>query len=134
MKKDISFPQVEGINIAIVKNTNEVGQQEWYVYIINKNDYAIQGVIVNSRGYGEIEGEKRETSILRQLFDEIAPQSYHIVEPIDPALFVLNNEFWVSYYVNGHIYDKRFTFVPDSIVEPNMIHIGILKMKGVLHE
>jgi len=134
MKKDIVFPTVEGIAVAIVRNINEVNQAEWYVYFVNQNEYALETLIVSSRGYGEIAGEQRQTSILRHAFGAVEPNSYVLIEPIDPALFVLNNEYWVSYYVGDQIYDKRFTFVPDSIVEENLIKINTLNMEGVLHE
>lgn len=134
MKKDIVFPTVEGIAIAIVRKINEINQSEWYVYFINQNEFALETLIVNSRGYGEIAGDQRQTSVLRHAFGSVEANSFILIEPIDPALFVLNNEYWVSYYIGDQIYDKRFTFVPDSIVEENLIKISTLNMEGVLHE
>jgi hypothetical protein len=55
------------------------------------------------------------------------------VEPIDPSVFHLNNEYCVSYYIGKQIYDKRFVFVPDTICEDNMSFIRELDMEGVLH-
>jgi len=52
---------------------------------------------------------------------------------IDASLFHLNNEYWVSYFVGNQIYDKKFIFVPESIIEQNLIHVPILNMQGVLH-
>lgn len=134
MKKDIIFPAVEGISIAVVRKLNEIQQSEWFVYLINDNDFALQNLMVTSRGYGEIEGEQRQTSILRHAFGNVAAKSHVLIEPIDPAVFPLNNEYWVSYYVGEQIYDKRFTFVPESIVEENLIQINSLNMQGILHE
>jgi len=34
-----------------------------------------------------------------------------LIEPIDPNVLHLNNEYWVSYYIGSQIYDKRFVFV-----------------------
>jgi hypothetical protein len=56
-----------------------------------------------------------------------------LIEPIDPAVFHLNNEYWVSYYVGRQIFDKRFVFVPDTICEGNISFIKELEMEGVLH-
>jgi hypothetical protein len=134
MKKDILFPQVEGVSLAVIRKLNELNVPEWYVYFMNKNDYELENVIISSRGYGEIDGEKRESSILRHAFGTIDAQSYVLIEPIDPSVFPLNNEYWVSYYVNNNIYDKRFTFVPDSIVEQNLVKINFLNMEGILHD
>ncbi len=56
-----------------------------------------------------------------------------MIEPIDPAVFHLNNEYWVSFYIGTQIYDKRFVFVPETISEKNLIFIKELEMEGVLH-
>jgi hypothetical protein len=134
MKKDISFPTVKGVAIAIVRKMNESREAEWYVVFINDNEEALDNVMIVSRGYGEINGESRETSLLRHAFGTVNPKSNVIVEPIDPSVFVLNNEYWVSYFIDNQMYDKRFTFVPDTITEDNLIKISSLKMMGILHE
>jgi hypothetical protein len=45
----------------------------------------------------------------------------------------LNNQYWVSYYSGPQIFDKKFIFVPDSIVPDNFTHISLLDKVGVLH-
>ncbi len=67
------------------------------------------------------------------MFEQVPPKSFVKIEPIDPAIFHIYNEYWVSYYVDRKIYDKKFIFVPDSIVEKNLIYISILDCPGVLH-
>jgi hypothetical protein len=39
----------------------------------------------------------------------------------------------VSYYRGSQIFDKKFIFVPDSIVPANLIPIALLGREGVLH-
>ena len=39
----------------------------------------------------------------------------------------------MSYYVHRQIFDKKFIFVPDSIVPDNLTHIHLLDCAGVLH-
>ncbi|MDQ3292770.1 MAG: hypothetical protein M3Q05_15905 [Bacteroidota bacterium] len=133
MKEDINFDPVEGVSIAIVTEMNEVNEPIWSVYLINQNDVYLDNVLVSSRGYGEDKGEEIKTSVLRHMFEQIQPKSYAKIEPIDPAIFHIYNEYWVSYYIGRQIYDKRFVFVPDSIVEENLIYISMLGRKGVLH-
>jgi hypothetical protein len=133
MKKDIDFHQVEGVSIAIAKEVNDLGGEEWNVYLINNNNFYLENVLIASKGYGEQEGQEVKTSVLRHMFDQVAPKSALQVEPLDPALFHLTNEFWVSYYIGKNIHDKRFLFVPGSIVEENLIHISILEKEGILH-
>ncbi|MFB9863224.1 hypothetical protein EFA69_04120 [Rufibacter immobilis] len=133
MKKDIDFHTVAGVSVAIARELNTLGQEEWNVYFINNNDFYLDNVLIASKGYGEQQGQEVKTSVLRHMFDQVAPKSALQVEPIDPALFQITNEFWVSYYIGKTIYDKRFLFVPGSIVEENIIHISILEKEGVLH-
>jgi hypothetical protein len=104
------------------------------VYLLNHNAFPLQNVIVNANGYGlQEDGEKVRTSTLRYLFEEVAPHTAVPVEPIDSALFHLNNQYWVSYYSGPQIFDKKFIFVPDSIVPDNFTHISLLDKVGVLH-
>ncbi len=133
MKKDIEIPEVKNVTIAVVRTKNILHQDEWKVMLINNNDHAIENTLVASKGYGEREGEPQRTSTLRHFLEIVPAQGVALVEPIDPKLFHLNNEYWVSYYVGPQIYDRRFVFVPESICEENLTFIKELDMEGVLH-
>lgn len=133
MKEDISFDPVEGVSVAIATETNELGADVWNVYLLNQNTTYLDNVLVTSKGYGEYEGKEIKTSVLRHMFEQVAPKSFIPIEPIDPAIFHIYNEYWVSYYIDRKIYDKKFIFVPDSIVESNLIYITMLDRRGVLH-
>ena len=138
MKQDIFFDPVEGVSIAIVPAADNAltpaGQPIWQVYLLNHNTFPLQNVIVNANGYGQqADGEKVRTSTLRYLFEEVLPRTAVPIEPLDPALFHLNNQYWVSYYHGARIFDKKYIFVPDSIVEANFTHIALLDQAGVLH-
>ena len=132
MKKDITFHPVTGVKIAIAKEEVN-GQTEWGVYIINHNLIELSNVMITSKGYGFIEGEQRKTSTLRHMIQELGPQAIAKVEPIDPSVFVLNNEFWVSYYILDQIFDKKFIFPEGSLVPSNIRHIPDLGLEGILH-
>jgi hypothetical protein len=131
MINDIEFPEVRNVTIAVVKE--DLAENPWKVYLINKNQVPIENTLVSSKGYGEMEGEKQKTSILRHFLETIPPNNSALIEPIDPAVFHLNNEYWVSYYIGREIYDKRFLFVPDTICESNITFIKDLDKEGVLH-
>lgn len=133
MKKDIDFGTVEGIAVAVATSPGETGEAVWNVYLLNNNAFALENVLVASRGYGQQDGNEVKTSVLRHMFERVEAKSFVQVEPIDPAIFHINNEYWVSYYIGRQIYDKKFVFVPDSIQEENLIEIGMLQMHGVLH-
>lgn len=136
MKRDIPFDPVEGVSIAVVPDDGlmPAGQLIWQVYLLNDNAFPLRNVIVNANGYGQqADGEKVRTSTLRHVFEEVPPRTAVPVEPIDSALFHLNNQYWVSYYRGEQIFDKKFIFVPDSIVPDNFTHIALLDQVGVLH-
>lgn len=137
MKEDISFEPVEAVSIAIVPSPEaavEEGKPGWLVYLLNYNSFPLSNVIVSSNGYGtDAQGEPVRTSTLRHVLPEVAPRSAVPIEPIDPALFHLNNQYWLSYYRGAQIFDKKFIFVPDSIVPDNLTHIALLEQEGVLH-
>jgi hypothetical protein len=132
MKKDIEIPQVQNVTLAVVKESSK-GPEEWKVYLINNNDFPIENTLVASQGYGEKEGEKQKTSTLRHFLETVPAKGSALIEPIDPSVFHLTNEYWVSYYIGSQIYDKRFVFVPETICEENLIFIKELEMEGVLH-
>ena len=132
MIRDIKIPEVKNVTLAVARK-KVIGDTEWKVYLINNNDVAIENTLVASKGYGEKDGKPQQTSILRHFLETISPNSAMLIEPIDPAVFHLNNEYWVSYYVGRQIYDKRFLFVPDTISEDNISFIRELDMEGVLH-
>ena len=133
MKKDIEFPQVKGIEVAIVRTLNDFEEYEWYVYLMNRNDFEISNILITSKGYGKKEGNEQKTSVIRQMIEVLAPKSFTQIERIDPELFHLTNEYWVSYYIDRKIFDKKFIFLPETIVDEHIFMIDFLNMEGVLH-
>lgn len=132
MIKDIDFHPVTGLKLAIAKEEIN-GSIEWGVYIINLNLIELTTVMITSKGYGILNGEEKKTSTLRHMIQELGAQSIAKVESIDPALFALTNEFWVSYYILDQIFDKKFIFVAGSMDPNNIIDIAELGLQGVLH-
>ncbi|GIV37164.1 MAG: hypothetical protein KatS3mg032_1543 [Cyclobacteriaceae bacterium] len=133
MMRDIEIPQVKNVTIAVVRRQSPGEADEWQVFLINNNSVPLQNALVASKGYGLKDGEEQRTSILRHFFSEVPARGTVHIEPIDPAVFHLNNEYWVSYYIGSTIFDKRFVFVPDSICEANLRYIEELNMEGILH-
>lgn len=133
MRKDIKIPEVKKVTIAVVREVNTLNEAEWKVYLINRNEHDIENTLVASTGYGEQNGEQQKTSTLRHFLETVPAHGTALVEPIDPTLFHLNNEYWVSYYVEGKIFDKKFIFLPETITDENLIYIKELEMEGVLH-
>jgi hypothetical protein len=132
MKKDIAPPLVENVAIAIVKEQNELSETIWNVYLINLRQEKIEGVLITSNGYGIFEGEEVKTSLLRHFLDEVEPNKFKKVEPIPDNLFGLNNEYWLSFFINKVMYDKKYIFLPETIKEEYLITIPLLNKKGVM--
>lgn len=133
MIKDIEIPEVKNVTLAVARKKAIGESDEWIVYLINNNEHPIDNTLVASKGYGELDGEHQKTSTLRHFLQTVQPNSAAIIEPIDPTVFHLNNEYWVSYYIDNQIFDKRFVFVPESICENNLTFIKEIDMEGVLH-
>jgi hypothetical protein len=120
LKKDIEIPPVKNVTLAVTREKNLLNQDEWKVYLINNNDFPLENTLVASKGYGEKDGETQRTSTLRHFLETVPAEGTALVEPIDPNVFHLNNEYWVSYYVGLQIHDKKFV-------------IKELQLEGVLH-
>lgn len=132
MMRNIQIPVVTDVAVAVVKEKNEEKEWVWNTYLINLKEDALENVLVSSTGYGEIENEKRKTSTLRHFIGTVEALSYVKIEPIMEELFILNNEYWVSFYINKEIFDKKFVFLAESIREENFTGIPLLKKKGVM--
>jgi hypothetical protein len=132
MIKDIPELIVENVAIAVVREKNELDETVWNSYLINLKDQKIEGVLVTSTGYGELNEEKVKTSTLRHFLDEVEPMSFVKIEPIIEEVFGINNEYWLSFYFNKTMYDKRYVFLAESINESNFTNIPLINKKGVM--
>ena len=132
MKKDLPENLVQDIGIAVVLESESPQGQSWNVYLINLKDTALDTVLISSKGYGRKDGVDVKTSILRHALGNVPAKSTARVEAIDEQVFGLTNEYLLSFYIGGQIFDKKYIFVPESIVESNMVRIPLLNKPGVL--
>ncbi len=127
MKKDINFEKVEDVAIAVVPE-----EEVWVSYLVNLKKEKLENVIVSTKGYGTIDGKKVETSVLRHMFEQVEPNSFVKIEPIQKKLTALSNEFWLSFFIDGEIQDKKYVFVTESITEQNLTEIPVLNERGIM--
>jgi hypothetical protein len=132
MIKDLPKNLVEDIAVAVALEGESPESKTWYVYIINLKNQPIENVLVTSKGYGEKDGEQVKTSVLRHMIPQLESNKSALIEPIDEETFGLNNEYWVSYYIGKEIFDKKFIFLPESIVESNFIKLPVVNKPGVM--
>lgn len=133
MKNELKGPKVEKVSVAIVEMMVE-NEKSYYAYLLNLREDIMEGIIISSTGYGQNTktGDRIKTSTLRHSIEVLLPNEAARIEPIMPEVFGLSNEYWVSFWVNEVMYDKRFVFPAESISEKNMQMIEILGQKGVI--
>lgn len=133
MLKDIERSAVEDIAVAVVPKENFEGEDKlWEVYLINLKEQPIENVIVASKGYGSYKGDAVKTSVLRHFLETVEGMSASLIEPIQEQVFGLNNEYWLSFYLNQEIFDKKYVFLPESISEDYFTFIPVLEKWGVM--
>jgi hypothetical protein len=131
MRKDIEFPEVKEIYIAAVKEWDEAFlNQSWNIYLINNSQLIMEVTIVVSRGS---KGD-RKTATLRHGLGVIEPKTHRKVEFIAEEVLPFKNEFLLSFFANGKLYDRTFVFEPYTIKDENLKEIPLLESEGVLAE
>ncbi|MEM9984407.1 MAG: hypothetical protein AAF804_04865 [Bacteroidota bacterium] len=132
MIKDIPIKKVEGVAMAILPQLVDTEAETWEVYLINLKKDSLHNVIVSSNGYGQMNDEVVRTSTLRHFFEKIPGLSYQKVELIQTKVFSLHNEYLLSFSLDGHLYDRRYTFLSGSIDPGNFMDVPLLNRAGVL--
>lgn len=133
MKKDIIIPVVENVFMAAVQEwSDDFMEKVWYAYLVNDSDFDIESVMVVSKAFGTIDGEMKKTSLLRHAFVHVPSVSVVKVEMIEKSVLSLNNEFMVTYFIEGTLYDKKFIFKANSINETDTEEVPILFVEGVI--
>ena len=132
MKKDLPVNIVEDISIAVVLENSAPNNISWTVYLVNEKNVALTNVLVSSKGYGEKDGREVKTTTLRHFVGDVAPKTSVQIEIIDTQVFGLTNEYWLSFYIDNTIYDKKYIFLPESIVDDNLSKVPLVNKPGVI--
>ena len=133
MQKDIIIPKVENVFLAAMQEwSDDFMAKVWYVYLINDSDFDLSNVMVVSKAFGTIDGEMKKTSLLRHAFIEVPTVSAVRIEMIEDSVLALNNEFMVTYFIAGILYDKKFIFKAKSIREDATEEVPLLFKDGVI--
>jgi|SRR5690606_34874278 len=123
---------IKDIFVAIVLENDDPESPDWQAYFINDKDADVQNVLISSKGYGELDGKSVQTSVLRHFIGDVPAHDFARIEPVDPQVFALSNEYWVSFYYDGVLYDKKMVFAPNSIQAETakFVKIGDVEKKG----
>ncbi len=129
MKKDIEIPIAKDVYVAIVHEWNDdFLSKDWNSYIINNRATQIDMVLIVSKGYDE----NRKTSVMRHAIGAVDTKSFEKIELVQEDVLTLNNEFFVTYYADDKIYEKRFLFEKNTVNENNLSEIPLIEKAGVL--
>lgn len=129
MKKDIQIPKVENVYLAIVNEYNEIYKtHDWNAYIINDKEVDLEVVLIVTSGYSE----KKTTSIFRKKLDLLPKKSYAKIEFMPEELFVLNNEFKVTFFEGNAMFEKTYLFRKNTINDKALQNIPLMEVRGVL--
>ncbi|WP_353169647.1 hypothetical protein [Flavobacterium sp.] len=133
MKKDIIIPEVENVYVVAIKEWNEdFGENSWYAYLLNDTSEKLEMAMVVSNASGLLNNEERKTGYFRHSFNEVAPKIAIKIELLENNVLQLNNHFMLTYFLNGKLYDKNFTFEANTIKDENNIEFHTINCKGVL--
>lgn len=134
MREELMGPKVENVKMVVIPEKNEEGAIQHYVYLVSLRDDIMEGIIITSRGYGENvqTGEQVKTSTLRHCIEVLLPNEAAKIEPIMEDVFGLTNEYWLSFWADDVMYDKKFIFLPETIQEKNMQDIPQMGRKGIM--
>ena len=129
MKKDIKIPESKGIYIAVVREENEEGKaMEWNAYLINDRDIPIEMVLIVSKGFDK----ELKTSTMRHTVKELPAKAFAKIEFLQEEVLKLTNEFAVTYFADGKMYDRTFIFSENSIAESKLEELPIIPSLGIL--
>jgi hypothetical protein len=133
MKKDIIIPEVENVYIVAIKEWNEdFGENSWYAYILNNSSEKLEMAMVVSSASGTINNEERKTGSFRHAFNEVLPETAIKVELLENNVLQLDNHFMLTYFLDGKLYDKNFTFEANSIKDENTTELHKINRVGVI--
>lgn len=132
MKKDIEIPEVKNVYIAAVLEQNENEEDVWMVYLINDLAVMIEGAMITSKGHADMEGKDIRTASMRHRIGNVPYKTAVKVELIDSQVFEIFNEYWVTFFQEGTLMEKKFTFGPYTIDKAFVESLPVIGQKGIL--
>ncbi|SHG64275.1 hypothetical protein SAMN05444483_1206 [Salegentibacter echinorum] len=131
MKKDIQIPEVSDVYVAAVKVYNEdFKTDEWTAYLINDKDIDLEMALIVSKGFDG----KKETSTIRHKLEKLPAKSFAKIEFIQEEILALNNQFQITFFANGKMFEKKYLFKKNSVNKNALRDLPIIPEKGVLAE
>tara|TARA_B100000749_G_scaffold274442_1_gene258721 strand:+ start:1578 stop:1973 length:396 start_codon:yes stop_codon:yes gene_type:complete len=129
VKKDIEIPVAKDVYVAMIREWNkEFLDKDWNAYIINDRNTPIEMTMVVSKGYDK----DRKSSTMRHGIGDMQPKSFRKIEVVQEDVLGLNNEFFVTFYADNKLYEKRFVFEKNTVKENNLVQIQLIDKEGIM--
>lgn len=129
MRKDIEIPEVKDVYIAAVHEFNEkYNTTDWNAYIINDGKEPLEMVLFIVRGYDD----KDVTTHMRHKIDLLPAKGFAKIEFMEDSVLKLNNFFTVTYFLHNKMYEKRWEFPANTIMDDNAVTLPVMGKDGVL--
>ncbi|MEJ1221339.1 hypothetical protein [Sediminicola sp. 1XM1-17] len=129
MKKDIEIPIAKEVFVAPVHEWNDdFLSKDWNAYVINNRNTPIDMVLIVSKGFDK----DKKTSTMRHGIGLVGAKSFEKIELVQEDVLQLDNEFFVTFFADDKLYERRFIFEKNTVNEQNLVHIPIIEKEGVL--
>ena len=133
MRQDIAIPEVKNVFVAAVELTEENGNTIWWIYLINDTQTPLENILIQSRGYSDLESKGGiKTASLRKLIKVLPAQSVTKIEPLMTEVLGLFNEYWISFFQDGQMKDRKYIFGPHTINTAFNEVLPIINQTGIL--
>ena len=133
MKKDIEIQEVKDVFIAAVLEQDDSENECWYIHFINNKNENLEGIMITSCGYIFTEkGREIVSSTFRHKIGDVLPKKSVKIEMIDSQVFEIYNEYWVSFFHDNRLMERKFIFGPYTIDKRFLEAVPVIKNKGIL--
>lgn len=115
--------------IALILDWNDdFMAKKWHAYVLNDRPTPIAMALVVSKGYDD----NRKTCTMRHSIALMDPKSYAKIELVQDDVLQLDNEFFLTFFADGKLFEKKFLFKKNSIDENLVVNIPLVNKPGIL--
>lgn len=113
---------------AVPEENKELQSQDWNAYIINDRATPMEMVLIVTKGYDD----KDSTSTMRHSIKDLPAKSFAKIEFLQDEVLRLNNEFAVTFFADGKMYEKKYLFEKNSINRKAIDELPVMEVQGIL--
>lgn len=111
----------------VPEKASEGSATDWYAYVLNQGPRPLEMVLVVSEGHDR----SRKTSKMRHSISLLPALSFAKVELVLEEVLSLNNVFFVTYFADNKLYEKRFVFEKQDLATLKLSPVPLLKKDGI---